>query len=219
MNYKELLNKLPSSWEQLKLKDYIKLSPILNDADAEELTDEDIYTIKHLSDLDKSIQLISLLTDVSIDDIEELPMVQVSELINKLGFIGTAPQPGKPQTAYKQFDQLSYDAFITFQKLSLDFTEGGILSSAVSNLPVMLSIFAKDPNHNAEYFLSQSMPEVIAGFFMVSKNIERYLKRMERSLLVKKHLMFWKQISPVLTRFWQNRKASKQNLTPDGTIG
>ncbi|QEC78758.1 hypothetical protein [Mucilaginibacter ginsenosidivorax] len=220
MNYKELLNKLPSSWEQLKLKDYIKLSPVLNAADTEgELVDDDIYTIKHLSDLDMSVQIISLLTDTDIEDIEALSMLEVNQLIEKLAFIGTVPKTGKPKIAYKPFDELSYDNFITFQKLSVDFTEEGILSSAIGNLPVMLSLFAKDPNHNPEFIFNLSMPEVINGFFSVKRNTEKYLQRLERSSLLKKHLMFWKVIPLVVTQYFRNRKASKLNFHLDGTIG
>lgn len=214
MNYKELLNKLPSSWEQLKLRDYIKLSPVLNAADTEgDLVDDEIYTIKHLSDLDLNVQIISLLTDTPVEDIEALSMLEVNQLIEKLAFIGTVPQTGKLLIKYKEFSDLSYDNFITFQKLSLDFTEEGILSSAIENLPVMLSLFAQKAEHNAEYFLNQSMPEVIAGFFTVKKNTEKYIQRLERSSLLKKHLMFWKAIPQVMTQYFRNRKALKQNLT------
>lgn len=219
MNYKELLNKLPSSWEQLKLRDYIKLSPVLNASDNGELMDDDIYTIKHLSDLDLSVKIISLLTDTPVDDIEALSMLEVNQLIEKLSFIGSVPQTGKPKIAYKGFSELSYDNFITFQKLSLDFTEEGILSSAIGNLPVMLSLFAKDEKHNPESILNLSMPEVINGFFTVKKNTERYIRRLERSSLLNKHLMFWKAIPLVVTQYFKSRKASKQSLTKGGIIG
>lgn len=220
MSYKELLNKLPSSWEQLKLKDYIKLSPVLNESDKDnDLVDDEIYTIKHLSDLDMSVQIISLLTDTPVEDIEALSMLEVNQLIEKLAFIGTVPQAGKPKIAYKAFDELSYDNFITFQKLSMDFTKEGILSSAIGNLPVMLSLFAKDPNHNPEFIANLSMVECIPGFFTVKRNTEKYLQRLERSSLLKKHLMFWQAIPKVVTQYFRNRKASKLSLTKDGTIG
>jgi hypothetical protein len=218
MNYKELQNKLPSSWEQLKLMDYIKLSPVLNNADNEEDNDVDIYTIKHFSDLDISVNIISLLTDTPVDGIEALQMKEVNLLIEKLSFLGSVPQTVKPTIKYKTFDQLSYDNFITFQKLSLDFSEEGILSSAVDNLPIMLALFAKDENHNTEYMLDLSMPEVIAGFFTVKRNTEKYIQRLVGSSLLKKHLMMWKAIPLVVTQYFKNRKALKQTLTKDGTI-
>lgn len=167
MNYKELLNKLPSNWQEVKLKDYIKLAPVLNVSDKkDELVDEDIYTIKHLSDLDMSVQFISLLTDTPVDDIESLSMVEVNQLIQKLTFIGTVPETVKPTIKYKEFSELSYDNFITFQKLSMDFTEDGILTSAVENLPVMLSLFAKDPNHNPDYFLTYQCRRLLQVFLL-----------------------------------------------------
>lgn len=63
------------------------------------------------------------------------------------------------------------------------------------------------------------MPEVIAGFFIVLKLTGKYIQRLERSLLLKKHLMFWKAIPKVLTQYLKNRRALNQTLTKDGTIG
>lgn len=217
MNYKELLSKLPSSWEQLKLKDYIKLSPVLNKADNEEDIDVDIYTIKHLSDLDMNVNIISLLTDTPIDDIEALSMKEVNLLIEKLSFLGSVPKSVKSSIQFKTFDELSYDNFVHFQKLQLDFSEDGILSSAVDNLPTMLALFAQKAEHNEDYMLNLSIPEVIAGFFTVKKNTEKYIQHLVRSSHLKKFQMFLKAIKPVVTQYFKNRKVLKQTLTIDGT--
>ncbi|MDN3551606.1 hypothetical protein [Mucilaginibacter aquaedulcis] len=81
MNFKELYKKLPLTWEERTLKDYIKLSPILNDDETEPI-DEDIVTVKMLLDLNKNIHVLSLLTDVSVEAIEALKMGELTQLIS-----------------------------------------------------------------------------------------------------------------------------------------
>jgi hypothetical protein len=65
MNYKELYNKLSQKWEGFSLKDYIKLSPVITDNIDDDPQDPDI---KYLTELDKNIQMISLLTGGSVED-------------------------------------------------------------------------------------------------------------------------------------------------------
>lgn len=218
MNYKELYNKLPQKWEDFSLKEYLKLSTVISDRVEDELTDPDIITIKYLDDLDKNIQIISLLTGTSVEEIEQLTMVQLNELINKINFMSSIPKNPKHTIKYKQFNELSYDNFITFQKLSLDFTDDKVLTSAIHNLPMMLSVFSKD-SHNEEYFLNQSMPEVIAGFFIVNQNIQKYLKRSQASLYKKMMKQQAKQMKHLMTLSLRKVNPFRKSLTKSGTIG
>ncbi|WP_428329036.1 hypothetical protein [Mucilaginibacter sp.] len=218
MNYKEILQKLPGTWAELKLKDYIKLSPVIQEPEEDVLPDPDIFTNQYLTELDKNVHIISLLTDVPVEEIEKLTMVQLDEAVNKISFISTAPEQVKTQIKYKQFSELSYDNFITFQKLSLDFTPEKILSSAINNLPLMLSVFSKD-NLKEDYFLELSIPEIITGFFFVNLNIQKYLKRLVTSSykqLMKAQIQTGKRI---LTRYWQNHNPLKKSSTRIGTTG
>lgn len=220
MDYKQILNTLPGNWQELTLKTYIKLSPVLNDSDKEpELYNEDIFTEKLEADVDKNIQIISLLSDVpEAILLTGYTMNQFEELVTKLMFLATPPVTDKPTINYISFDQLTYDGFITFNKMQKDFTDEGILGNAVSNLPMMLSIFSKD-KLTPEQIENLSMPEVIAGFFTVAKNLEKSLKRSERSLL--KQLMGIQiktgkaLVMQSLTKFNPFRK----NSPKDGTIG
>jgi hypothetical protein len=218
MNFKEIYNKLPATWEQLTLKDYLKLSPVLNDDEPEPI-DEDIFTIKMLSDMDKNIQVLSLLTDVSIEAIEALTMGELIRLTQRVEFLSTPPKETKTTIKYKQYNELSYGDWTTFQKLNLDFSEASILSSAVANLPLMLSVFALDKSHNEVFFLNQSLPEVLAGFFIVNKSLRKYIRSLERSLLKSQFKTYLNAIPKVITHYWKNRKASKTASTIDGTIG
>ncbi len=218
MNFKELYNKLPQKWEEFSLKDYIKLAPVISDRVDDELQDPDIITIKYLDELDKNIQIISLLTGASVEAVEQVTMVQLDELINKISFISSIPDNPKTSIKYKQFNELSYDNFITFQKLQLDFTPDKALSTAIENLPMMLSVFSKD-NLTEEYFLNQSMVECIAGFFTVNQNIQNYLKRSQVSLYKLMMKQQAKQMKHLLILSLQKVNPFKKSLTTNGTIG
>lgn len=220
MDYKQILNKLPGNWNELSLKTYIKLSPVLNDSDKEpELYNEDIFTEKLEADVDKNIQIISLLTDVPVEVLlTGYTMNQFEGFVSKLMFLATPPVTGKPVINYITFDKLTYDGFITFNKMQRDLSDEGILGSAINNLSTMLSIFSKD-KLTPEQIENLSMPEVIAGFFTVAKNLEKSLKRSERSLL--KQLMGIQLktgkalVMQLLTKYNPFKKASPK----DGTIG
>lgn len=211
MNHKEILNKLPSNWQELKLKDYIKLAPAINDDDSA-MVDPDYWTKQYLTDLEKNIQIISLLTDTAVEVIEAFTMAQLDELVTKVSFLNEAPKSPKTSVKYKEFNQLSYDNFITFQKLQTDFTPDKILTSAIHNLPMMLSVFSKD-SLSEDYFLNLSMPEIIAGFFLLTRNIEKYLRHLKASSLKQLMNIQVNQIKNLLIFWWQKVRTSKKSLT------
>ncbi|WP_457133976.1 hypothetical protein [Mucilaginibacter sp. UYNi724] len=218
MNYKQILDKLPGDWNELLLKDYIKLSPVINESDKEpDLIDFDIFTANHLSDIEKNMTLISLLTDIPMDVLDELPTSKIFEMIDKLKFMQTLPDKRKPTIKYIQFEDLTYDSFVHFNKLSLDFTEAGILSSAIENIPSMLAVFAKDKNHNEEYFLNQSMVEVIAGFFTLQKNTERFLQRSQASSFRQLNRITLKTGLKMLMQSFKNLNPFNKSSTNGGT--
>ena len=219
INHKELLKKLPGQWSDLKLKDYIKLAPVINGTQvADDVFDADIYTAKIESDLDKSLSIISLLTDVTVEELEAKPMTEVTELIGKLSFMNDLPNQDKPVTKYKKFTELTYDGFITFEKLQRDISDEGILGNAISNLPVMLSVFSKD-GLTPEQIEELSMSEVIASFFILEKNIQKYLRSIQRSLLLQVMKNKTKEGKQILTQYLKNLNPFNRNSRQGGTIG
>jgi len=218
MSFKEILNKLPSNWQQLKLKDYIKLSPVISDKEEDTVEDSVIFTKQYLSELEKNILVISLLTDTHIDVIEALTMVQLNEMVSKLNFLHSSPEAVKSSIKYKEFNQLSYDDFITFSKLSREFTEENILNTAIENLPLMLSVFSTD-KLEPEYFLELSIPEVIAGFFIVRKNTERYLRSLKASTLKQLMKIQMNQLKNLLIFWFRKINPFKRYFMKSGMIG
>ena len=216
MDYKEILKALPGSWNELSLRNYIKLSPVLNDSDKEpELYNEDIFTEKLESDIDKNIQIISLLTDVPESELlTGYTMNQVTDMISKLMFMSTSPVTVKPTVKYITFDKLTYNDFVNFERMQKDFSDGGILGSAVGNLPEMLSIFSKRTPAEIEIL---SIPEVIAGFFTVAKNLEKYLKRSERSLYKQLMKIYLKTAKDLVMQSLMKFNLFKKTLAKGGT--
>ena len=55
MNYKDIINKLPGNWNELMLKDYIKLAPVISEIEEDVIYDTDIFTKHYLTEIDKNI--------------------------------------------------------------------------------------------------------------------------------------------------------------------
>jgi hypothetical protein len=220
MDYKEILKALPGNWNELTLRTYIKLSPVLNDSDKEEeLYNEDIFTEKLEADVDKNIQILGLLTDVPVEVLlTGYTMNQFEQFVTKLMFMSTAPVTVKPTVKYISFEKLTYDGFISFDRLHKDFSDGGILGSSVSNLPMMLSIFSKD-KLTPEQIEDLSIPEVIAGFFTVAKNLEKYLRRSERSLYKQLMKIYLKTAKALVMQLLMKYNPFKKISHKGGTIG
>ena len=128
------------------------------------------------------------------------------------------PNQDKPVTKYKTFTELTYDGFITFEKLQRDISNDGILGNSINNLPVMLSVFSKD-NLTPEQIEQLTMPEVIAGFFTVVRNSQKYMRNIQRSLLLQIMKNKIKEGKQILTPYLKKANPFNRNSTRGGTIG
>lgn len=113
INTKELIEKLPGSWNELTLKQFQILTTI---EVAEACNGNDLFV-----GCDNSLQVVAKLGDVTGDELEELPYNQVAEIMAKIEFIATPPNPQKQSTlSWKKFDEISYLAFVTYMHLSVE---------------------------------------------------------------------------------------------------
>lgn len=169
MNTKTLLNNLPSSWEQVTLNQFQQLSNI------------EINTDEQFAGIENTLAVLSILSGISIEDLESLPMKELLELGNKISFITQEPEPAKKTslTKWKDIDSISYNDFIVFLQ-----NQEGILS----NLDVFVKQFSKT-ELTKEEILQLPITEVLAGFFFARQKLRRYLKLLELStkLEIKRH--------------------------------
>jgi len=194
MEYKKLLETLPKSWNDVKLKDYLRLTT-LEDID----TPEGIITTEldeHLTGIDTSLALLSKLLEVSTDELELIPMIQMLELINQVSFLNTLPEAGKSKLQLKKIDELTYSDWVAYENL---------MKEPFQNMAALLSIFDRDKKE-PEYYLNLPMPDVINSFFLLKKNSVKYMKSLKVSLLKKIAKQRMKEGLKTLMQYFQNHK-------------
>jgi len=74
--------KVPTSWSDITLEKFDKLVEVSNNVD--------------LTDIEREMKLVSICTDLSLDDIESLEMGQYSSIVSKLAFLSTPVKNGIP---------------------------------------------------------------------------------------------------------------------------
>jgi len=185
---KEILKKLPSSWDTFKLKDYMKCVDIEISEGHENEIDE------LLSGLDNTLSVISKLTDVSIKELELLDFNFIHQCGTMLSFMTELPKSVKScSIKWKSVEEVSYNDFVSFLTLSKD---------AVHSLPEIIKTFSKDKFSDDE-INEMSVAEVYTGFFMLRMYHRKFLNRLIRKEAM--HLIKMNLKIPIKLKF-KNRK-------------
>lgn len=162
MNTKELIKSLPGYWEELKLKDYIRLTDIQV---KEDNTDE--FT-GLFNGMDNTIQVASILSGMEPNDLESLPMGDIGAIGAKLSFLSQEFIPSnKSSIKWKDIEGCTYNDYITFLNLSKD---------PIKNLTHIIKAFSKDKLTD-EQVSNLSVQDVMTGFFLLRILVKKYLKR------------------------------------------
>lgn len=177
---KELLNKLPSSWEQVTLKQFqdLALIPITEDG-----------TI--FDGIENSIAVISYFTGLSIDELESMSMIDLGKLGNKLNWMVTPPESTKESIIkWKKVEEISYSDYLTFIAFK---------DKQIENLHVFIKAFSHT-TLSQEEILQLPTTECVTGFFLFRKQLRQSLKASIKSTkiqlakqLVKQKLHTFKQ--------------------------
>ncbi|RZK66754.1 MAG: hypothetical protein EOO85_26415, partial [Pedobacter sp.] len=139
------LEQIPATWSQVKLKDYLKLLPIIEDIDDDtEVLQAAFYVF----------------TKQMINQVELKP----DELIaieNQLRFIATPPK-GNSNIKWKPLNELDFQSYINYQKLSED---------PINNLHEIVKVFAPDGDDVEDV----SVEDAMACFFLQSRLMKKRL--------------------------------------------
>lgn len=164
LTVKELLNQLPGSWSELKLKQFLAVM----DVEVDDSNKEDQF-----SSIDYTIQVIHQITGVDVDSLEALPLFAIHQLGEKMSFMLEQPQPLKRSPLkLKTIDELSYDDFVTFSVMSKD---------PIRNLPLLIKTFSQD-KITEDQVKEMNMVDCQTVFFFVHKRLKKYLNRSIQSL-------------------------------------
>jgi len=179
-NVENLLKLLPGSWDELKLKDYLKLFKVK----VKETDDIDNQFV----DMDNLLGTLSALTGVPENELEQFPLESVNRLATKILFIHQLPVDKKPKTRLKKIEELTYNDYVFFVSHAKD---------VWSVMPAIIKSFLKD-DLTEEQINNFSMQEVHAIFFTLNKRLRKLTRSMLRHsrLALAKNIMrqAWKTI-------------------------
>ena len=199
---KELLEKLPSGWNEITLSDFI--NKILN----VEISEGGI-----LDSYENAIKVASSYLDFSIDIIERFPMPTIVKIHKKLSFLSKKPTPlKKPKwKPINNIEEYDYDTFVTFIKVNEQINKGDY-----SNFHLILQKATKDPL-TKDQCDKMPMDEVETLFFLLRKTLMKYLKSSNHSLLMKLQQVLGRE--GIKTLFRKTSKNTKNNTKKnlDGT--
>jgi hypothetical protein len=169
VDHKQISKRLPGDWSELTLADFMKTLDIM--------PDEDVDTF---SGVDNAIQVISRITDTPVDALEELKLPVIQELIHKISFIGKSfPETQKQsKLKWKNIESISYSDFVTFQTVTKD------PNKQLEHLPSIIQTFSIEPL-TIDQVMALDMQTCWTGFFLLERNVRRYVKHTATSLRMK----------------------------------
>lgn len=128
--HKEIIPTDPFTWNNVTISDYVQINKILND--------------QNLTNLQKSVSLVSIITGIPERDIYNLPIDESSKLISKLEFLNDVNIDTNPRYKTLYIGETKYEVLTDITKLTTaQFIDYQSLSSLTPEelLPAALSIF------------------------------------------------------------------------------
>ena len=164
LSTKELIEKLPSSWNDLQLKNFMKIMDV-------EIADSDEFG-GMFNGVDNTIRIASVLTGVASEDLEKLPFKELNRVGETLTFMTTEPAPAKTSTIqWKSLENVSYNDYVTFISLSKE---------PLKHLVTIIKAFSVN-EMTEEQIENLSTQDAMSGFFLLNSQLNKYLRRIIRS--------------------------------------
>lgn len=161
----EILSVLPSSWTDIKLNHFIKISAIpINEEGVIEAT------------MENTINLISILSGATVDELEEFPMSMIAKLNHKIAFIYTEPEIQKEsQIKWKTVNEITYGDIVVYDKH---------FKGNFNNIHLVIKAFSKEPL-TEEQILDMNMLEIHSAFFFLKLSVQKFITDSQTSLINK----------------------------------
>jgi hypothetical protein len=156
MEIKEILELLPGSWAEYTLEMFEKtVDCVIN---------EDNSNV--LAGIENTLQVVSKITGVDISELEQLSMMDINKIGQKLSFM-TQPIDTQKKTSinWKPIEKVSYDDYITFMQISEDH---------LRNLHQFVRVFSTELDE--QEILQLPIEDVLSGFFLLMKTVNRSVK-------------------------------------------
>ena len=190
-NYKEILNRLPSGWDELSYGQYKEIS---------------LVTITEIDEVDElfigqenTLKTLSVLTGVPIEELRSASYDEVIPMANRIAFTTLLPEYNKNHSIkWKKMDKLPYDSYVNFLTLSKDPNKN--MGAIVKDFSII--------ELSDEEVDQLSMLEVYSAFFTLRKYARRYFKNtINRSMaILMKQLIKELLLIPLVQKFRNRRK-------------
>jgi hypothetical protein len=187
-NIEEIIELIPSGWDNMKLSTYLKFSDIIIKED-----ETDIF-----NGFDNTLMIVSKITNIPFKELEKLPMGDVIKIGQKINYISNLPKVKRSKLKWKELNEITYDDFITFLQVE---------EKTLSNIHTFIANFTKN-KLTEEEVLNMSVEEVWSGFFLFKKklmkslNISIVLTKMKAIALLKKEAKEKGQELPKKIKRW-----------------
>lgn len=166
----KIIEKLPASWKEINLKTAIKYLNV----EFESAVEDEIENLQR--QLNNIYKTISVLTDIPIEEIKNLPKNIIDEAAIKTAFMNQKPKPKKTSIIeWKCIEEITYDNFITYTQLQNDL---------IDNMPTIIKSFSKN-KMNEEEIMNLDMEEIYTAFFLLMKQLKKSVAHMKVSLIRK----------------------------------
>ncbi|WP_286732809.1 MULTISPECIES: hypothetical protein [Sphingobacterium] len=170
MTKEELLNKLPSKWADITLKQYITFRNLIDKLGGVEEF-EKVY--RNILDI-----YFYVFTGVNIIDVEgfkEMDYFKVAERFNQFENDESNTTADIDESLVKGFDEIVFEDLLKYMNLQEQ--------NNISNWGEMINILLKTPIDNIED--NMTMAEANRFFFVLEKQLTNYLTALEISLMEK----------------------------------
>jgi len=185
----ELIDKLPSNWDEFKLSQYKRMGGLFI---SDEAGDDSIF-----NGVENSISMLSVLLDISPEALKSLPFWVLTRLSDRLSFTLTAPVP-KDESKYnwKGVDEITTSDLLIMLKLGNDL---------FVNSHEIIKSFCKD-NLNDKQIDDMPVSEVVTGFFFLQMSVKKSMEDIQKSLLKRIVILMAKEKIKKLQLFKQTKK-------------
>lgn len=158
---KNLIDLLPSSWDDINLETFQKLfvTPIEDSDDA-------------ITQIENGLRFISSFLDIPLEQLEELSMNDVQKLVNKIAFIYKLPKYGKKtRLKLKTLDEVTFNDYTFLLKKQED---------GVKNMHLIIQQLSIEPL-TMEEILNLPCVEVFNAFFLSVKSCKKLIQHSIKS--------------------------------------
>ena len=176
MTLTDIVKKLPTSWSEVTLEQYVQLSHVLiTEPDAE----------NPFVGTDNTVKVIAVLTGLSVEELEERPYVDIAYLAERMSFLQTLPEARKNLPfKLRKLEDIPYDQFVSYMNH---------LAQPTVDIRPMVKLMAIDLKD--EDVDSMKVDEAIGFFLPLKKHLKKYAAS-----------MIWSSRRKLMKQMFQNLK-------------